>query len=441
VQILFDYVLFHFKQVYQLPEPLEMSYGIDGRSRVQVTKTTSDFFAQEQPQPEQITWKDWTGTSLPLVFAPFSESDWFYRDALGNLVVQEDLIAASFFFLSGWQEYHSTTRDPFGRYPFAASLQATHGFVTKPVVNYYFEVLKTAVELAYGQKVEPKKGHGKTFTTCLTHDIDYCQSAWKVAGKQALLKGNLGRFLQLAWRKAKGKDAWFNFAQVQQELQKLNAPATFFFLPEKAKYQSYPNADYDLLSPRLQSEIRQLQENGHEIALHGSHASGTNANQLQLEKAKLPASVTGNRFHYLRFDPVRSSALLEQLNFKYDSSLGFPEHFGFRNSYCHPFRLFDFKAQRMTQTWELPLNLMDITLNHPYYLQLAPADVLPALMPMLEEIIRFRGVFTLLWHNENFTPYGMESGLELFRQITRYVQNQNTAFLTAQQILAAQEAH
>ncbi len=422
-----------------MPEPLEMSYGIDRRSRVQITKTTSDFFAQKQPQPERLIWKDWHGTSLPLLFDVSSEKDWYTEDAQGKVLVHEDLIANAFYFLSGWQEYHSTTHDEFGRYPFAASLQAKHGFVTKPVVNYYFDILKEAVELAYGQKVELRDWNGKPFATCLTHDIDYCQSAWKVAGKPALQQGNIGRFLYLAWRKAKGKDAWYNFDQVQQELQKRNASATFFFLPEHAKSQGYPNADYDVLSPRLQAEIRRLRANGHEIALHGSHGSGTNAHQLRREKAKLPTQLQGNRFHYLRFDPAHSPALLEELNFRYDSSLGFPEHFGFRNSYCHPFRLFDFKNRRMTQTWELPLNLMDITLNHPKYLQFSPAEVMPTITPMLEEIIRFQGVFTLLWHNENFTPYGLAGGLQMFRDITEFVQAKGTAFLPLHTAVALSE--
>ncbi|GGK70997.1 polysaccharide deacetylase family protein [Rufibacter glacialis] len=436
---IFDYVLFHFQRLYHLPSPLELGYGPDSPGRVQIRATTSTFFERQQPKPVQTVWKDWQGAQIPLFFDEATDAPWFTQNGQGQVEVQYDLIASAFYLLSGWQEFYGQERDQFGRFPYRASQQARHRFITKPLVNYYLQILREAVELAYGQEVQPRLWQGKPFATCLTHDVDYCQSAWKVAGIPALKKGNLSLFLQLALQKAKGKDAWFNLPQVAQELQRLPAEATFFFLPESAPFEGHPNADYEVTSPPLQQQIKELTAAGHEIGLHGSHGTGSNRRQLQTELGKLPTPVKGNRFHYLRFDPQKSPALLEELGLAYDSSLGFPEHFGFRNSYCHPFRLFHFKERRMTSVWELPLNLMDITLHHPNYLQLTPAEVMPVLTPMLEEIMRFHGVFTLLWHNENFSPYGLEGGLQMFRDITAFVQSKGTAFLSMHAAVAGTE--
>lgn len=437
MQLFLDYVLFHFKRLYHLPEPLEISYGPGGQGRVQVQQTSSKFFEQKQAQPEHVGWKEWKGTLLPLFFNSNTEQEWFTADAQQNVLLHFDLIASSFYLLSGWQEFYGNERDKFGRYPYQASVQAKYGLVTKPVVNYYFEILREAAEKAYGQKVMPKfQWSGKPFATCLTHDIDYLQSAWKVAGKPALLKGNLPLFLKLALRRATGADAWFNLRAVEEELRRLEAKGTFFFLPEKKKIQGYPNADYDITAPKIKAEINRLTTSGHEIGLHGSHGTGANPGQLQAEKRKIDASVTGNRFHYLRFDPALSVSILEANGLGYDSSLGFAEHFGFRNSYCHPFRMFDFQHQRRSEVWQLPLNVMDVTLHHPNYLQLLPEQVLPALTPMLAEIKKFRGVFTLLWHNENLSAYGLPSGLSIFREITSYLQQEETFFVTGTQALA-----
>ena len=436
MQRLLDYVLFHFKRVYHLPEPLEISYGLDGRSRVQVLPAEGSFFESELPRPDQVGKKDWKGTSLPLFFQSTTTQEWFTPQTDGQVQVHYDLVASAFFLLSGWQEYYSPERDQFGRFPYRASVQAEEGFVTIPVVNYYFEILKEAVEIAYGQKIQPRLWQGKPFATCLTHDVDYLQSAWKVAGISALRKGNILRLVRLAYQKLAQNDAWFNLLQVEQELEKLQARATFFFLPKSAKSEGHPNADYDIASAAVQAEISRLVSAGHEIALHGSHGTGTSAAQLLGEREKIPAPVQGNRFHYLRFDPGASPAVLLSSGITYDSSLGFPEHYGFRHSYCHPFRLFSFKERAMQETWELPLNLMDITLHHPRYLQLAPRHVMPAVTPLLNEIIRFHGVFTLLWHNENFTPYALPQGVQIFRDLTRYCSRAGTAFLTASEAVA-----
>ncbi|MFB9862564.1 polysaccharide deacetylase family protein [Rufibacter immobilis] len=436
---IFDYVLFHFQRLYHLPSPLEISYGLDGRSRVQVTRTTSTFFERQQAKPVQTVWKEWHGSNLTLFFDESPDQPWFTQTEQGHVVVHYDLVASAFYLLSGWQEFYGPERDSFGRYPYKASQQARHRFITKPLVNYYLDILREAVALAYGQEILPRSWNGKPFATCLTHDVDFCQSAWKVAGKPALKKGNLGVFLKLAQQKLRGQDAWFNLPQVERELKQLHAKGTFFFLPEAAPYEGHPNADYDVSASEIQNEIKRLAAAGHEIGLHGSHGTGTNARKLQAERAKLPANVKGNRFHYLRFDPVKTPALLAELNLLYDSTLGFPEHYGFRNSYCHPFRLFNFKERQMLPAWEVPLNLMDVTLHHPNYLQLPSAEVMPAVTPMLEEIIRFGGVFTLLWHNENFSDYGLEEGKSIFQEITRFLQNRQTCFLTAGEVIGLTE--
>ena len=82
---------------------------------------------------------------------------------------------------------------------------------------------------------------------------------------------------------------------------------------------------------------------------------------------------------------------------------------------------------------ELPLNLMDTTLRHPNYLRLEPAQILPAVKPMLEEIAKFGGCFTLLWHNEHFTGYHLANDAAVYEEIMLWCKNQGAAFLTASQ--------
>ncbi len=127
------------------------------------------------------------------------------------------------------------------------------------------------------------------------------------------------------------------------------------------------------------------------------------------------------------------------LLFAYDSTLGFAEHYGFRNSYCLPFRPFDFRTGQAHDFLEIPLNVMDTTLHHPRYLQLAPEEILPALLPMFREIERFGGVATVLWHNENFDPANQRNGPAQFRVLMEYLRSRNVAFGTCRDIWAQTE--
>ncbi|QNP52117.1 hypothetical protein H9L05_19885 [Hymenobacter qilianensis] len=399
------YVLRHFRQAYAAVPELTIGYA--NQPQLVIADHTDGFFQRHHPFPPAPNWREWQGERIPFFFDNNPERDLLEFLPGNRAIIHADIISAAFYLLSGWQEYFSEERDQHGRFPYAASVQHQYGFVAIPVVNYYFDVLRAAVEHIAGQKLLPR-GWGANqaaFATFITHDIDNCQSAWKGEGKAALRKGQMGLFGRLVGRRLQGHDAWNNLEQVQAETERWGAKSTFFFLgnPERAA-NGTPNADYDLAKPRFQKRIQCLAQNGAEIAVHGSLGTAQNAPQLQQEKLKLPILAMGNRFHYLSWEPRQTPAVVNEVGFAYDSTLGFAEHFGFRNSYCLPFYPFDFEHGKAFEFLEIPLHVMDATLHHPNYLQLAPHEILPALTPMFQEVERFGGVCTVLWHNENFAP-------------------------------------
>jgi hypothetical protein len=148
----------------------------------------------------------------------------------------------------------------------------------------------------------------------------------------------------------------------------------------------------------------------------------------------MPTTVPGLRFHYLQWEPRITPGLVDNLAFEYDSTLGFAEHFGFRNSYCLPFYPFDFRKGKAFDFLEIPLNVMDVTLHHPKYLQLEAAEILPALTPMFQEIERFGGVCTMLWHNENFAPQNQTNGPRQFQELLHYLRGRDAAFVNGADI-------
>ena len=189
--------------------------------------------------------------------------------------------------------------------------------------------------------------------------------------------------------------------------------------------------------------MRALDATGSEIAVHGSIYTPGDSPNLTIETGIIREILNqpfdsqipvGSRFHYLKWEPLITPTVLECIPHIYDATLGFAEHFGFRNSYCQPFYPFNFMWGKAVDFLEIPLNVMDATLHHPNYLQLASTEILPALAPVFAEIKRFGGVASVLWHNENFDPNNTQNGPQQFHEIMRHLQQQGAAFRTGREI-------
>ncbi|WP_035567154.1 DUF7033 domain-containing protein [Hymenobacter sp. IS2118] len=430
------YVLRHFRLAYENVPDVEIGYA--GAAAITIADGAAGFFQQQAPYPPAPNFREWAGQLVPFFFDNQPEAVLLGKSP-GKARIGVDVISAAFYLLSGWQEYFSEARDQHGRFPYAASVQKQYSFVALPVVNYYFEVLKTAVEHVTGQVLRPKIWQeGAPFAAFVTHDIDNLRSGWKAPAKAALRRGQLLKFGQLAWQHLTRPDAWDNLEAVANTVAAYEAKSTFFILPsQQTGANGVRNADYQL-TPRLRRQLQTLAAQGCELALHGSIGTATDFGSLRSDWKNLGVpKTTGNRFHYLSWEPRRTPGVLEaalELGIGYDTSLGFAEHFGFRNSYCHPFYPFNFQTGTGHGFLEIPLNVMDATLHHPNYLQLAPDAILPALRPMLAEVEKFGGVATILWHNDHFDPANTATGPRQFAELMDYLQQRKAAFLTGREI-------
>jgi hypothetical protein len=437
------YVLRHFWLAY--PGAPLVSIGHAGvQPQVEIAELAAGFFDTAAPYPAPPHWREWQGKQVPFFFDQPDAPLLVLQER--KAYVSADIISAAFYLLSGWQEYFSTERDQHGRFPYAASVQKQYGFVTLPVVNYYFDVLRAAVEHVSGQPLQPRRWGPQRagFAAFISHDIDNLYSAWKAPAKAALRNGSLWDFGRKLWQHFTTSDAWDNLAQVQAAVSLYKAKSTFFFLANaKVSTSGTPNADYNIRQKVIKQQIRGLDATSSEIAIHGSTDTPSDSVNLVLETGTVREILSqpfdsqlpfGNRFHYLKWEPLVTPYVLECIPFAYDTTLGFPEHFGFRHSYCQPYYPFNFSESRPCTFLEIPLNVMDATLHHPNYLQLAPDEILPALRPMLAEIKRFGGVASVLWHNQNFDPANTINGPRQFHELMAHLQTEDAAFRTGRDI-------
>ena len=428
------YVLRHFWLAYPGGPAVTIGYA-ETQPHVEIAAASGNFFTENNPYPAAPNWREWLGQRVPFFFDTAPEQP-LISYAENKVFIAADIISAAFYLLSGWQEYFSTARDRHGRFPYAASVQKQYSFVTLPVVNYYFDALKTAVEYVSGQPLRPRRWGNQQadFAAFISHDIDNLYSAWKAPAKAALQQGKVALFSKLIWRHLTQPDAWDNLEAIAVSVAQYGGCSTFFILPShRPGPGGTPNADYNL-TPRLQQRLEQLAQQGFELGLHSSLGTATDETALVRDLDDSQYIGAGLRFHYLSWEPRQTHAIIDAAGFDYDATLGFAEHFGFRNSYCQPFYPFDFSTNGETGFLEIPLNVMDATLHHPNYLQLALSEILPALALVFNEIKRFGGVVSVLWHNENFDPTNTQNGPQQFHEIMRHLQQQGAAFRTGREI-------
>ncbi len=354
-----------------------------------------DYFAESQPYPaSRAIWKTWQGLRYPVLF---------YADGT------PDLVASSFFWLSGWQEHVINRRDEHGRFPHAASLQAELDTTGLPVVDLYRAQLQQLLQ-ARGLNAKLRGWSDRSWAFCPTIDVDYLRK-WRKGMiyrevveyfllnrrrcRLAARSTRLGAFLQDLMRRG---DVF------QEAILRMNAcirslgTGTVFL---KAAAHGPQDVHYKLHTPFLRQVMNEWRRDGFEIALHPSYHAHTHATYMRNERAALTACTgvapVSVRQHYLRWDALRTPLLQAGTGFKIDSTLGFSETAGFRHGTSLPFRHFDVSRNEALELWEMPLVIMDSALFNRQGLHVEAA--IEETSQLLDMCMRFGGVAVGLWHN------------------------------------------
>ena len=373
-----------------------------------------------------------TMEEVPVLFPCSNQQHWYSLKGQ-QVYFHHDILKSAFYLLSGYQEYHLRDRDAHGRFPWKSSVQYLLGVTHKPLVNYYFEVILEAFEkYCRRNKLEFKRKAMSSPLLFLSHDIDRIKkytlrnlviSVLQLIGIKQGSNGFLKQFklvIDYAWGMVLfRKNPYWTFNEMSDLEQDLHISSTWFFL-EKTKKD---NSRYHFNQPKIRNLIEYLFTKGHEIGIHGTLESSTEEEEMKEGIRRLNAvcsiPVSGIRQHFLLYDLPVTTRIQIAAGLDYDSTLGFAEQPGFRNSYAYPFRLYDFDNEEPAGIWQLPLNVMDVTLIE--YMNVPVEAFSDVIRALLVEVSRFKGVFSLLWHNcrldEKCTP-----GIKLvYRQLLQEV--------------------
>lgn len=378
-----------------------------------------------------------------------------------GFAVPFDLIAAAFVLLGCWDEYTSGERDRHGRFPYAASVFATNDELRldEPVCDAYAALLR---DLVKGRTPVSEPG----FLVALTHDVDglrrWTGRGWLAWARRVVLacrrreleraRWEIGSALHYLRRDLpRGHDPAFTFASLLEGEDGLGVSSTFYVIASHGhRTDGNQPGDYRRRLPRA---LRLVTGAGREVGLHGNHRDARDLAALREDRAGLqrrlaatgaargeqarPASaqVAGNRFHYLKYLYHESLPLLEAAGFRYDTSLAFAEHEGFRCGFSHPFRPWSMAEERPLRLLELPLAVMDSTLQERHYRHLPAEAAREATIAVLDTVRRSGGCAAVLWHHNRFHPYVGMGYDEVYWDVVRWVRENGGACAGAAEAL------
>lgn len=369
---------------------------------------------------------------IPILF-PLNKEKQFYYFEKNNLIFTHDILKSAFYLLSAYQEIECKERDNLNRFQYKKSIQKKLSFIKKPIVNYYFEIISDAF-LEFGNRngIEIKlKNPFEKPLFVLSHDVDRIKTTYfskipfKIKqlfglkpsrlNKKRLLTTIINYFFRFY------KNFW-SFDWLINLEEKNNVRSAFFFLDNNSAKDSI----YFLNDKKIISVVKKLINKKFEVGIHGTFNSYKNEEELTRIRIKLQdvskITTIGIRQHYLKYEIPNTQKLQQKAGYLYDTSVGFAEHEGFRNSYCFPFKLYDFENDKMLNIWEIPLVAMDGTLFE--YRGLNFQQAKKTINEISEEVKKFNGVFTLLWHNDYFDEVELKG-------ITAFYENLLTNFSTS----------
>ncbi|MEM7382411.1 MAG: polysaccharide deacetylase family protein, partial [Bacteroidota bacterium] len=361
-------------------------------------ESTVDYFCSRTPYDiNRICWREDNSGRYPVLFG-------------GSTPEEDDIIASSFFWLSGWQEYTISNRDRHGRFPYEVSLQAVLGTIHEPVVDKYREVLQRKL-LQISIPVKHRRWGEKDWAFCPTHDIDYLRK-WRPGmvyrevvehflanGRRETISARVSRLSAFLADAARPGDIFRKaLTRMIDEVASRGGKATYFI---KTGAHGPHDVFYRPTHSFLRRTLRRLKTLDFEVGLHPSYYAHTHPDYLAQEKITLEKvwddSVVSIRQHYLRYEAPLTPRLQEGAGFSIDSSLAFADHEGFRNGTCHPFLRFDIGQNKAGGSWEMPLCFMDGTLFN--YRNFSTDEAVAVSEKLILQCKRYKGVCVGLWHN------------------------------------------
>jgi len=355
--------------------------------------------------------------SVPVLFG----APGFTIDADGDARLSLDVFGSAFFMLARYEESVTPARDRHERFPADLSLAVRQGFLDRPVVDEYTEILWAAIHRLWPTLARKRRLTRKLISCDVDLPFDPACGSMPRLGKRlvgrAVRERSLGALFATAgnyWAVKRGDQArdpyWRALSWIMDVNEKAGNQVTFNFIPERTDcaMDNAPGIDHG----RMRELLRTVHARGHLIGIHPGYntyrhpdtfARSVTALRRAMDEEGIRQDELGGRQHYLRWDVRTTPQLWASNGLAYDSTLSYPTIAGFRTGTCHEYTMYDLVARRPLALKQRPLIVMENAVIDDPNMGLGHGErALAAMRRYKQACVRFDGDFTLLWHNSSF---------------------------------------
>lgn len=324
-----------------------------------------------------------------------------------------DVFAASFYFLSRYEEYLPFEADQHQRFPAEASLQYRLGLLNLPVIDNWALILKNILLKKFPQLIFGKR----KFEFVPTIDVDrayHFKSSGLIKNTARILKAatqfNAEKIVDIIKTGLGRIDPFDTYTYLANIHESYRLQPIFFFLLANKGHKEFdqninPN---DEAFKALIAEVSKTAK----VGIHPSYASNIQAKKITEELLSLQAithkKTDASRQHFLKVHLPHTYLQLIKAGIHHDYSMGYASKVGFRAGTCTPFFWYDLQLEKQSHLKIHPFAVMDVTLQQ--YLQLKPAEAIVKIEELLSNVKLVNGTFCSLWHNESLSETGRWKG-------------------------------